>query len=93
MFCGRGGRCVVNDSLGNLARVSEEGTDDRGCEFCADETNLLYGHVPQVGSSEGRRTVLLRCPRCGSWYEQDPDSGSTIRRDEQHARAYFPDSV
>jgi hypothetical protein len=50
----------------------------------------MYGHLIQVASTEAARTVLLRCPRCSSWYEQDPASGATARIDESTARRRFP---
>ncbi len=43
--------------------------DDRGCEYCADDRNMFYGHVEQISSNEERATLLLRCPRCGWLYE------------------------
>jgi hypothetical protein len=45
---------------------------DRGCDYCADEQNMGYGHVTQIGSDEARGTLLLRCPRCRWLYETDP---------------------
>jgi hypothetical protein len=36
---------------------------ERGCDYCADEQNMHYGHVDQIASSESHRTVLIRCPR------------------------------
>ena len=44
---------------------------ERGCDYCRSELNLFYGHVEQVASNEARRTVLLRCPKCGWLYEDD----------------------
>jgi hypothetical protein len=42
---------------------------DRGCQYFADDANMYYGHVEQIGSSEALRKVLLRCPRCSWLYE------------------------
>ncbi len=42
---------------------------DRGCEYCADDANMYFGHVAQIGSNETLRKLLLRCPRCGWLYE------------------------
>jgi hypothetical protein len=44
---------------------------ERGCDYCADAQNMHYGHVEQIASSELRRTVLIRCPRCGWLYEDE----------------------
>jgi hypothetical protein len=42
---------------------------DRGCSYCADDGNMYFGHVEQIDSSDARRTLLLRCPRCRSLHE------------------------
>jgi hypothetical protein len=66
---------------------------DFGCEFCADDQNRWHGHVAQVGSSEARLTLLLRCPRCGALYENTPRGPDRTRRiDEDEARRLFPDA-
>jgi hypothetical protein len=44
----------------------------RGCEYCADDQNMYFGHVLQVGSSEASGKLLLRCPHCGWLYEAAP---------------------
>ena len=43
--------------------------NDRGCEYCADDGNMYFGHVEQIGSSELLGKLLLRCPRCGWLYQ------------------------
>ena len=53
---------------------------DFGCEFCADDQNRLYGHLAQIGSDETRQTILLRCPRCGAFYENTPTGDDKTRR-------------
>jgi hypothetical protein len=63
---------------------------DRGCEFCADDRNMFYGHVEQVASNDVLGTLLLRCPRCGTFYEQDPQSGSTVRWPPDNLASHFP---
>jgi uncharacterized Zn finger protein len=64
-----------------------------GCDFCADDANRHYGHVKQIGSSEDRLTILLRCPRCGSLYENTPRGMDRTRRlDGAEARRLFPDA-
>lgn len=50
------------------------GVPERGCDYCRSDSNLLYGHVEQVASSDDRGTVLLRCPQCGWLYEDDQRS-------------------
>ena len=67
--------------------------DDRGCEYCADDTNMMYGHVVQVASDEEAGILLLRCPECESWYEQDARSGQTSRRTDGYVAANFPGAV
>jgi hypothetical protein len=47
---------------------------ERGCDYCRADSNMLYGHVEQVAASAERRTVLLRCPQCGWLYEDDQRS-------------------
>lgn len=53
---------------------------DFGCDFCRDDQNRLFGHVTQVGSDEQRRTILLRCPRCGAFYENVATGRDETRR-------------
>lgn len=41
----------------------------------------------QIGSDEGRRMILLRCPRCGALYEntaRGADRTHRLREDEAH---------
>jgi hypothetical protein len=71
--------------------ATRDPTADFGCDYCADEQNRLYGHVAQVASSEDFG-VLLRCPRCGTLYE-DPMTGSDEMRRltaEEAAQRYGP---
>jgi hypothetical protein len=63
-----------------------------GCDYCRDDQNRWYGHVTQIGSSEERRTILLRCPRCETLYENSPAGEDQTRRlSEEEAGALFPD--
>ena len=65
---------------------------DYGCEYCADDQNRWFGHVEQVASSEERRMILIRCPRCGALYENTPAGEDQTRRlTEDEAEALFPD--
>jgi hypothetical protein len=65
--------------------------DQVGCEYCRDPGNLLYGHVRQIATSDDdAHGLLLRCPRCGTLYE-DPANGQyphPITTEE--ARQFFP---
>ncbi len=45
---------------------------DFGCDYCADDQNRWYGYVTQIASDEQRRMILIRCPRCGTLYENTP---------------------
>jgi hypothetical protein len=64
---------------------------DFGCEYCADEQNRFYGHVTQIGSSEARGRILLRCPRCDALYENTPAGPDETRRlTEVEADRLFP---
>jgi hypothetical protein len=64
---------------------------DFGCDFCRDDQNRFYGHVPQIASSEDRQTILLRCPRCGALYENTPRGPDETRRlTPDEARHLFP---
>jgi hypothetical protein len=62
-----------------------------GCDFCADDQNRLYGHLVQVGSNETRRTILLRCPRCNTLYENTAVGADETRRlTEVQAEQLYP---
>jgi len=64
---------------------------DRGCDYCADDDNMLYGHVEQIASSDERRALLLRCPHCRSMYEVRPgEVVITTRLSENEASERFP---
>jgi hypothetical protein len=66
---------------------------DLGCDFCRDDQNRFYGHVTQIGSSEARGRILLRCPRCGALYENTPRGPDETRRlSPDEARQLFPDA-
>jgi hypothetical protein len=59
--------------LAGSSSLSLTGVDDRrGCGYCAGDANMYFGHVEQVGSSERRRKLLLKCPQCGWLYEVSP---------------------
>jgi len=63
---------------------------DRGCDYCADDQNMFYGHVEQVASNEERRTILLCCPRCAWFYEIHPTGAAEAQpMTEEEARARF----
>ena len=65
---------------------------DRGCDYCADDANMYFGHVEQVASNEAAQMLLLRCPRCGSLYEVAPrGAAQATRLTEAEATARFPD--
>ena len=67
---------------------------DYGCEYCRDDQNRWYGHVTQIGSSEDRGTLLLRCPLCHALYEDWPSEANPTRRlTEQEAEDLFPPST
>lgn len=69
-----------------------EAMTDFGCEYCADDTNRWYGDVTQIASSEARHTLLLRCPRCDTLYENSPAGPDQTRRlTEEEARQLFPE--
>jgi hypothetical protein len=66
---------------------------DFGCDFCRDDQNRFYGHVTQIGSSDERGTILLRCPRCGAFYENTAGGFDETRRlTAEQARELFPDT-
>jgi hypothetical protein len=63
-----------------------------GCDYCEDDQNRWYGHVTQIASDEQRKMLLLRCPRCGTLYENTPaGDDQTGRLTEDEAEALFPD--
>lgn len=62
-----------------------------GCEFCADDQNRLYGHIDQLASDEARQMILLRCPRCGAFYENTPSGpDNTHRLQPDEASRLYP---
>jgi hypothetical protein len=64
---------------------------DFGCEYCADDQNRFFGHVEQIADDEERRMILIRCPRCGTLYENTPAGEDQSRRlTEEEAEALFP---
>jgi hypothetical protein len=63
-----------------------------GCDYCRDDQNRFYGHITQLGSNEERRTLLLRCPQCGSLYENSArGEDQTKRLTTAQAAALFPE--
>jgi hypothetical protein len=46
--------------------------NERGCDYCADDEAMYFGHVRQIGSSDSRRKLLLGCPRYGWLYKASP---------------------
>jgi hypothetical protein len=67
---------------------------DFGCDFCRDDQNRFYGHVTQIGGSEARGRILLRCLRCGALDENTPRGADDTRRlspDEAHE--LYPDAA
>ena len=66
---------------------------DFGCDYCEDDQNRWYGHVKQIGSSEDRGMILLRCPKCGTLYENTPKGDdATQRLTEAEAAELYPDA-
>ena len=62
-----------------------------GCDFCADDQNRFYGHLPQRGSDEARQMILLRCPRCATYYENSVQGEDKTRRlTRQEADSLYP---
>jgi len=67
---------------------------DFGCDFCRDDSNRLFGHVTQVGSNDSRRMILIRCPRCGTLYENTPQGPDMTRRlTEDEAKRLYPGAI
>lgn len=63
---------------------------DYGCDYCADDQNRQFGHVTQVGTHATDSLLLLRCPRCGVFYEQAGVGARTVRLTPDEARARYP---
>jgi hypothetical protein len=62
-----------------------------GCDYCEEDQNRWYGHVKQIASAEDRKMILLRCPRCGTLYENTPEGEDRTRRlTEDEAESLFP---
>jgi uncharacterized Zn finger protein len=62
-----------------------------GCDYCADDQNRWYGHVTQLAASPERTMILIRCPRCGTLYENTPDGEDETRRlTEDQAASLYP---
>ena len=70
---------------GSAARSTVVVVGDRGCEFCADDANMHFGHVKQVAEDD-LRGALLQCPRCG-WFYLDPRDGLSEPRHIEPADA------
>ena len=67
---------------------------DFGCDYCADDQNRWFGHVTQIGSDEERGLILLRCPRCGAFYENTAGGDDQTRRlTTAEAAQLYPGSV
>lgn len=63
---------------------------ERGCDYCADDANMYFGHLEQIASDEGRQTLLLGCPRCHWLYEASPRGPKDARQiSESEARTRF----
>ena len=78
MHCGAPGcdRCWREfPRLSSARRLAE-----RGCEYCADDSNMYFGRVSQIASDEDNRTLLLQCPRCGWLYETSPRGARDARQ-------------
>jgi hypothetical protein len=63
-----------------------------GCEYCADKDNRFFGHLDQLCDESGG-VVVLRCPRCGSFYEFDDLGRETVRLTVEQARERLPGAV
>ena len=65
-----------------------------GCDFCGDWQNRNFGHVTQIGTDLDRGMILIRCPQCGSLYENSIEGEDATRLlDEAEARIIYPGSV
>ena len=65
---------------------------ERGCEYCADDQNMYFGHVVQIKSSDALGKLLLGCPRCGWFYETSrwgPNDATPISASDAATR--FPE--
>jgi len=63
-----------------------------GATTAADEDNRFFGHLEQLCDDTGG-VVVLRRPRCGSFYEFDDLGCETIRLTPAQARARLPRRV
>jgi len=63
-----------------------------GCDYCADEDNRFFGHLEQLCDDTGG-VVVLRRPRCGSFYEFDDLGRETVRLTVEQARERLPGAV
>jgi hypothetical protein len=72
--------------------MKTRGQTEFGCEFCAHPQNRWFGHVPQIAVDDERGLILLRCPRCGTLYENVPVGSDQSRRltEEQAERLFGP---
>jgi hypothetical protein len=92
VWTGRG--CLPRPRRTRVVTYSRFEAVDFGCDYCRDDQNRWYGHVTQIGSSEERRTILLRCPRCHALYENVPRGLDRTRRlTEAEAERLFPGSA
>jgi hypothetical protein len=62
-----------------------------GCDYCRDDQNRRFGHVIQIGSDEQRGRILIRCPRCGAFYENAVSGADVSRLTYEEAKRHYPD--
>ena len=64
------------------------------CDYCANYQNRNFGHVTQIGADQSRRMILIKCPMCGTLYENSVEGDDVTRRlDEAEARIIYPSAV
>jgi hypothetical protein len=64
-----------------------------GCDHCADWQNRNFGHVTQIRTDPDRGMILIKCPTCGTLYENSVEGEDLTRRlEEVEARIIYPGS-
>jgi hypothetical protein len=49
---------------GRLSWLARRSAYERGCAYCADDSNMSAEDLEQLAGDEARQMVLVRCPRC-----------------------------
>jgi hypothetical protein len=77
--------------LGRLSWTVRRSSFQRGCAYCADDSNMSAENLEHLAGDEDRQMVLVRCPRC-DWLYVIPlhPPSEVIHITESQAGVWFP---